>query len=417
MDNPVSKRILSPMEHESDIVIVGGGLNGPTLALALAQSGFSVTIVDAVVRATQTAQDFDGRSYALALASVRLLDNLGLWEDLAPHSQAMLEIKVSDGRAGDGVLSPFFLHFDHTEIEEGPMGHMLEDRYLRRRLATAVDQQANITLLEGETVVDQAAHAKGVTATLSSGRQLTARLLIGCDGRMSGTASRAGLKRNGWDYGQTALVCAIDHAVPHAGTAHQFFMPPGPLAILPLPGNQSSIVWSETHANAKAFNALPDAEYLQILRPRFGDFLGEIALAGKRFTYPLSLSLAESFVAERVALVGDAAHGMHPIAGQGLNAGMRDIAALVQTLKDAQKRGEDFASSLVLDRYQQWRRFDTSSLALATDLTNKLFSNDNPLLRLTRDIGMGAINAIPSLRRSFIREAAGLTGDLPDLMR
>ena len=185
------------MEHESDIVIVGGGLNGPTLALALAQSGFSVTIVDAVVRATQTAQDFDGRSYALALASVRLLDNLGLWEDLAPHSQAMLEIKVSDGRAGDGVLSPFFLHFDHTEIEEGPMGHMLEDRYLRRRLATAVDQQANITLLEGETVVDQAANAKGVTATLSSGRQLKARLLIGCDGRMSGTASRAGLKRNG----------------------------------------------------------------------------------------------------------------------------------------------------------------------------------------------------------------------------
>lgn len=405
------------MKHDSDIVIVGGGLNGPTLALALAQTGLSVTIVDALPRATQNDDSFDGRAYALALASVRLLDNLGIWSDLEGHSQPMLEIKVSDGRAGAGLLSPFFLHFDHAEIEEGPMGHMLEDRYLRRALADAVKAHANITVIDGDTVIDQQIEAGGVRVALASGASLRAQILIGCDGRNSGTASRAGIKRHGWDYGQTALVCAISHDLPHHGIAHQFFMPPGPLAILPLPGNQSSIVWSETHANAKAFNDLSDANYMQILRPRFGDFLGDISLAGKRFTYPLSLSLADSFVAERLALVGDAAHGMHPIAGQGLNAGLRDIAALVQTLSDAKKRGEDIAAPLVLARYQQWRRFDTSSLALATDLTNKLFSNDNPLLRLTRDLGMGAVNAIPGLRRSFIREAAGLTGDLPELMR
>ena len=213
------------------------------------------------------------------------------------------------------------------------------------------------------------------------------------------------------------MVCAIEHALPHHGIAHQFFMPPGPLAILPLKGNRSSIVWSETHANAAAFNALSDEDYLTMLRPRFGDFLGEIRLAGARYTYPLNLTLANSFVAQRLALVGDAAHGVHPIAGQGLNAGLRDIAALAQVMAEARQRGEDIASDLVMERYQQWRRFDTATLALATDLTNRLFASDNPLLRLGRDIGMGVVNALPGLRRGFIREAAGLTGDLPDLMR
>ena len=194
-------------------------------------------------------------------------------------------------------------------------------------------------------------------------------------------------------------------------------MPPGPLAILPLPGNRSSIVWSETHANAARFHALPAPEYIAMLRPRFGDFMGDIRLAGGRYTYPLSLSIANAFVADRLALVGDAAHGMHPIAGQGLNAGLRDVAALAQVLSDANRRGEDIAAADVLDRYQQWRRFDTATLAVATDMTNRLFSNDNPLLRAGRDLGMGAINAIPALRRGLIREAAGLTGELPDLMQ
>jgi len=405
------------MNTDSDILIVGGGLNGPALALALAKAGLRSTVIDALPRAVQTGDNFDGRGYALALASKRLLAGIGVWDLVAPQSQPMLDIKVSDGRAGEGPLSPFFLHFDHAEIEEGPMGHMLEDRFLRRALSQAMTESPLITVLNEETVAAQQTSAGGVTVTLASGETLHGSLLVGADGRRSGTAERAGIKRSGWDYGQTALVCAIEHDLPHHGTAHQFFMPPGPLAILPLPGNMSSIVWSETHENAAIFQALSDEQYMQVLRPRFGDFLGDIRLVGKRFTYPLNLTVADSFTAERLALIGDAAHGMHPIAGQGLNAGLRDVAALAHVVSHAKQRGEDFASELVLDRYQEWRRFDTATLAMATDLTNKLFSNDNPLLRLGRDIGMGVVNALPGLRRTFIREAAGLNGDLPDLMR
>lgn len=416
MDNPRQRRITHDMKNTNSVLIVGGGLNGPILSLALAQAGFSVTLVDAAQRELRAAPDFDGRSYALALASCRMLKRLGLWEALAPHSQPMNEIKVTDGRAGEGP-SPWVLHFDHAEIEEGPMGHMVEDRYLRRTLLNAMDASDRITHLAGETVVSQEVSKQSVTLTLASGQTLSGSLLIGADGRNSGTAERAGIKRQGWGYGQTAIVCAVAHEAAHNGIAHQFFMPSGPLAILPLTGNRCSIVWSETDARAAEVLGLDDTDFLEALRPVFGSFLGEISLAGKRFSYPLGLTLADSFVSDRLALVGDAAHGVHPIAGQGLNAGLRDIAALTQVLMDARRRGEDPAGEAALARYQQWRRFDTASLAMATDVFNRLFSNDNPLLRAARDIGMGAVNATPSLRRNFIREAAGLTGDLPRLMK
>ena len=415
MDNPARTAILRHMKHDTDIAIVGGGLNGPALAIALAKQGFRVTVIDSLSETVRKNAAFDGRAYALAMASVRLLRAIGVWERVEDHSQPMLEIKVSDGRAGEGP-SPFFMHFDHAEIEEGPMGHMLEDRYLRRAFLEAMKEETNITQLR-DTVVAQDVETGGMRVTLESGKTLSCQLVVGSDGRTSGTAQRAGIKRTGWGYGQTALVAAIEHELPHNGVAHQFFMPPGPLAILPLPGNVSSIVWSETDETAARFAALSDAEFMEVLRPRFGDFLGDIKLLGKRFTYPLNLTLANHFVAERVALIGDAAHGMHPIAGQGLNAGLRDVAALAQVLDEAKTRGEDIAAPDVLARYQQWRRFDTATLALVTDATNKLFSNDNPILRFGRDLGMGAINAMPKLRRTFIREAAGLTGDLPDLMK
>ena len=416
MDNPARGRIFALMEHDCDILIVGGGLNGPALALAAAKAGLKSIVIDALPEAARTQEDFDGRGYALALSSVRMLDNLGLWERLEPNAQPMREIKVTDGRVGDAQVF-LGLHFDSAEIEEGPMGQMIEDRYLRRALLEAMETNPHVEQRAGETVIAQHTGPGGISVTLASGETLRARLLVGADGRRSGTAARAGIRRTGWGYGQTALVCAIAHEKPHHGVAHQFFMPPGPLAILPLPGNRSSIVWSETEAQARAINALPDDQYLEVLRPRFGDFLGEISLAGKRFVYPLNLTLANSFIAERLALVGDAAHGMHPIAGQGLNAGLRDVAALAHVLSRAQRRGEDIASPLVLARYQQWRRFDTASLAAATDLFNRLFSNDSALLRFGRDLGMAAINAVPGLRRGFIREAAGITGDLPELMR
>lgn len=416
MDNPDAAIILAIMKYDTDILIAGGGLNGPALALALAQGGLRVTVIDARPAPARAEAGFDGRAYALAIASRRLLTMIGIWRQVGDLAQPIHRIKASDGLAGQGP-APFFLTFDAAEIEEGPMGFLLEDRHLYAAFLAAMTAHPNVTLLSGETVTDQDVAANGVTVTLASGRSLSGRLLVGCDGRGSGTATRAGIRRVGWGYGQTALVTAIHHEKDHGGTAHQFFMPEGPLAILPLKGgHHSSIVWSETDENAARIQALPDDQYLQALRPRFGDFLGDIALAGDRFTYPLSLSLAERFIAPRVALVGDAAHGVHPIAGQGLNLGLRDVAALAQTVIEAHRRGEDIGSQTTLEAYQRWRRFDSTTLALGMDTVNRLFSNDNPLLRAGRDLGLGIVNALPGLRRRFIRQAAGLQGDLPRLL-
>lgn len=415
MDNPARGGISDSMTQDADIVIAGGGLNGPALALALAGAGFKVMVVDARPAPLRAEAGFDGRAYALAIASKRLLTVIGVWGRVADKAQPILQIKASDGLAGMGA-SPFFLTFDHAEIEEGPMGFLLEDRYLYAAFLAAMEA-SSVTLMSGETVVGHEVTAEGVAVTLASGRVLRAKLLVGCDGRGSGVAARAGITRVGWGYGQTALVTAIAHDRDHRGIAHQFFMPSGPLAILPLKGgHHSSIVWSETEAAAAAIQALPDAEYLEALRPRFGDFLGEITLAGARFTYPLSLSLAERFVRPRVALVGDAAHGVHPIAGQGLNLGLRDVGALAEVLADAARRGEDIGALTVLEGYQRWRRFDATALALGMDAVNRVFSNDNPLMRLGRDLGLGIVGATPWLRRRFIRQAAGLTGGVPRLL-
>ncbi|MDD9978426.1 MAG: FAD-dependent monooxygenase [Boseongicola sp.] len=401
------------MNFDSDMLMAGGGLNGLTLAIALRSAGFAVTIVDPQPVETRSSQDFDGRSYALSIGSQRVLHALGLWSDLAAKAQPILEIKVTDGRAGEGP-SPLMLTFDHAEIEEGPMGFMVEDRHLRPLLLDAV-KDAGLSHLAGKKVGDQVPDASGVTSQISTRKKLRTRVLVGCDGKTSSVAARAGIKRTGWKYGQTALVAAISHEKPNNGIAHQFFMPSGPLAILPLTGNRCSIVWTENHTKAAEIQALDDEEYINELRPRFGSFLGDISLAGARFTFPLELSIANSFVAERIALVGDAAHAVHPIAGQGLNAGLKDVAALAEVLTDAQRRGEDIGRSDVLERYQQWRRFDAMTLGIATDGFNRLFSNDNPLIRGLRDLGLGAVNSMPGLRRGFIREAAGLTGDLPRL--
>jgi len=404
------------METVDDILIVGGGLNGCSLALALAGAGFRVALIDSQRAEQASADGFDGRSYALALASQRMLAVLGLWPGIAAKAQPILQIKASDGHANAGP-SPLHLVFDHAEIEEGPMGFMVEDRHLRRALLAAIAATPAIRHLPGETVVRQGAAAAWITVDLALGGSARGRLLVGCDGRASGTAARAGIGRTGWPYHQTALVCAVAHDLPHHGTAHQFFMPAGPLAILPLTGNRSSIVWTESDAQAQAIQAMSDADYLAVLRPRFGEFLGRISLAGARYCYPLGLSLANAMTGARLALVGDAAHGIHPLAGQGLNLGLRDSAALTEVLAVAARRGEDIGAAAVLARYQGWRRFDAAALALATDGFNRLFSNDNPLLRAGRDLGLGLVNTWPTLRRGLIREAAGLTGDVPRLMQ
>ena len=404
------------MEHDADILIVGGGLNGPALGLALARGGLRVAVIDARPAQARGEAGFDGRAYALAIASKRLLSAIGVWDGLEAKVQPILKIKASDGRPGEGP-APFFLTFDHAELEEGPMGFMAEDRHLYAACLSAMETAPGLELISGQSVVSQQIDAQGVSVALASGRVLRGRVLVGCDGRTSGVAQRAGIRRQGWGYGQTALVTAVHHDRNHEGTAHQYFMPSGPLAILPLPGgHHSSIVWSEAEKTAQAVQALDDAGYLAALRPRFGDFLGEISLAGARFTYPLNLTLAESFVRPRIALVGDAAHGVHPIAGQGLNLGFRDVGALAEVLILAARRGEDIGAVDVLERYERWRRFDSTALALGMDGVNKLFSNDNPVLRAARDLGLGLVNAVPGLRRGFMRQAAGLQGELPKLL-
>lgn len=402
------------MSMDHDVIIAGGGLNGPALALALAGAGLSVAVIDARPAAARADASFDGRAYALALASRRLLAGLGLWAGLAPNAQPILKVAAAQGEAGEGS-GLFRLLFDSAEIEEGPVGHMIEDRFLYAALLAAM--AGRVTHLPGRRVVAQEAAPGHAAVTLDDGSSLAARLLVGADGRGSGVAARAGIARRGWAYGQTALVAAVDHERPHEGTAWQFFMPAGPLAILPLPGNRSSIVWSERDERASAIAALPDEAFLDVMRPRFGDFLGTIALAGPRFSYPLSLSLADSYVAPRVALVGDAAHGVHPVAGQGLNLGLRDVAALAEVIVDAARRGEDIGAPDVLARYQRWRRPDGTALGLGMDGVNRLFSNRLPLLGAARGLGMGAARAIGPLRRALMRQAAGLSIDpMPRLL-
>lgn len=416
MDNPARARILKRMKQRSDVLIVGGGLNGPALGLALARAGLGVTVIDAHPPRARAGLDFDGRAYALAIASRNLLKSIGVWDILPERPQPIEQIKTTDGRPGEGP-APFFLHFDSAEIEEGPMGYMVEDRHLYAAFLQAMQECPDLTLVSGAEVVGQSVDAAGASVTLSDGRSLKGRVLVGCDGRRSGTARRAGIGRTGWSYGQTAIVCALAHDLPHHGIAYQHFLPSGPLAILPLTGNRSAIVWSEREAAARAAMALSDADFLAILRPRFGDFLGALSLVGRRFCYPLDLTLANSYVAPRVALVGDAAHGVHPIAGQGLNLGFRDVAALAEVLVGAHRRGEDIGALDVLERYQAWRRPDSTALALGMDAVNRLFSNDSAILRAARDLGMGAVNALPGLKRAFMRNAAGLSGRPARLLR
>ncbi len=403
------------MNRDHDVIIVGGGLNGPALALALAQAGLTVAVLDARPATSRADAGFDGRAYALALASQRLLTALGVWGGVAALAQPILGIRTSDGVPPPGA-TPFFLGFDHGELDEGAMGQMLEDRHLYKALQAELEAQVNVTLLSGAEVVAQQIEPGAVQVQLADGRALSGRLLVGCDGRGSGVAARAGIRRQGWGYDQTALVGAITPTHPHAGIAHQIFLSEGPLAILPLAGGRASIVWSETTTRAGAIAKLPDADYLELLTARIGHITGAIALAGPRFSYPLNLSLAESYVAPRLALVGDAAHGVHPIAGQGLNLGLRDVAALAEVLAEACRRGEDIGALDVLERYQRWRRFDSTLLALGMDTVNRVFSTANPLLSAARGIGMRVLDALPGPRRAFIREAAGLGGEVPRLL-
>jgi 2-octaprenyl-6-methoxyphenol hydroxylase len=408
---------------DSEVLIGGGGLVGQTLALALDQAGVSVIVVDAAIPAETLAPNFDGRAFAIAFASYRMWRALGLADPLDPVAQPIEQILVTDGRLGSagrkGGPSLMHLHFDRGELETGaePLGLMLENRHIRLALDQAVRARPSIKVIAPMAIAALARDASGVTATLADGRTLRANLLVGADGRRSFVRPWAGIRTIGWDYPATAIVATIAHEKPHGGVAHEFFLPNGPFAILPLTGNRANVVWAEPRAAAEALLAMPKADFLAELERRFGSFLGALDLEGPRFGYPLSLQLAERMIDPRVALAGDSAHGIHPLAGQGLNLGLKDCAALAECVADALALGLDAGDVSALERYQRWRRFDNVSMAMGMEFFDKLFSNDIAPLRAARGLGLALVNQIGPARRFFMRYAGGAAGDLPKLLR
>lgn len=408
---------------DADVIIAGAGMAGATLALALKSGGLEPLLIDPLPFDEQLAPAFDGRSSAIAFSCFRQWRTLGLAPLLEPHAQRMDEILVTDGRrpgAATPGQTPFFLHFDAAEIADRvagePLGYMLENRRTRAALAEGV-RVAGIQVLAPERVASVAVEPGQARVSLAGGRVLAAPLVVGAEGRGSIVRKAAGIEAVGWDYPQTGVVCTVKLERSHGAVAHEYFLPGGPFAILPLTENRASLVWTEKRDRADALKAAsPEAFDAHLVR-RFGDFLGHIEVTGPVFTYPLSISIAEKLCAPRVALLGDAAHGVHPIAGQGLNLGLKGAAALAEVLVEAARLGEDIGAEAVLERYAAWRRFDTNTLAAGMDAFVWLFSNDNPLIRLARGVGMAAVNRIGPARRFFMHEAGGAVGDLPRLLR
>jgi 2-octaprenyl-6-methoxyphenol hydroxylase len=401
-----------------DVVIAGGGLVGRTLALALAKlapQGFRIALIDAEPAVAKDGVAEDARALALSAATRNLLAALDLWPPLEPKAQAIASIEITDSEL-NSALRPHFLGFDAELRGDGMGAVMVEHGDLHRVLAAAVASDPVIETHASERVTDFAADEFAVTVKLRTGAAIEAPLLVAADGKRSELRERAGIKSIGWSYPQIGIVTTVAHARPHHGKAVQHFLPSGPFAILPLTGNRSSIVWTEASERGKAIMAAEEASFLDELTQRFGLRLGEIALAGPRQSFPLDLQIARSFVADRLALIGDAAHAVHPLAGQGLNIGMRDVAALAETIVEAARLGLDIGAAPQLERYERWRRFDSAFSAVVMDGLNRLFSNDSAPLRTMRDLGLGLVDRSPPLKRFLVREAAGRTGAVPSLL-
>jgi 2-octaprenyl-6-methoxyphenol hydroxylase len=416
---------------ECDVLVVGGGLVGTTMAIALAQAGLSVVVVDREDPNQTLTEPYDGRSSAIARGSMRVLAGLGIWSGMAEDAEPIIDIRVSDGRPGAvgsaGWVARFFLHYDAREVGGEPLGYIIENRATRRALADRAAALPELGFLAPDRVLSLDRTGTRVRARLDSGADIGASLVIAADGRHSALRREAGIGVQTWDYPQAAIVCTVGHELPHDGVAHEHFLPSGPFALLPMTDgplaeggtirHRSSLVWTERREIAAEAMKLGNTAFVEELRRRFGDSLGTLSVKGRRWCYPLSLVHAERYVDQRLALTGDAAHAIHPIAGQGLNLGIRDVAALAEILVDAARLGMDVGQRDVLARYEARRRFDVLTLVAATDLLNRLFSNDLAPLRLARDLGLAAVERTPALKRLFMRHAMGLAGDQPRLVR
>ncbi len=387
---------------------------GLTLGIALAKGGLAVAVVDPVTSADALGTAFDGRVSALSFASVRMFKALGIWEHMAPQAQPIDDILVTDAKLGDAP-SPFSLHFDHRELGS-PLGVIAENRHIRAALFATADGVSGLQFIAPAALTAVAVDANGADARLADGTNLRARLAVAADGRDSPIRTSMGIGVVSWSYPQSGIVATVHHERPHNGVAYEHFLPSGPFAILPLTGNRASLVWTERADLAPAMMKLPKEEFDAEIARRFGDHLGKTLSEELRWSYPLRFHLARSYVKPRFALAGDAAHGIHPIAGQGLNLGLKDAAALTDVVLDAAALGLDIGSVDVLARYERWRRFDSMTMAVAMDGLNRLFSNDIAPLRVLRDMGMGIVDRIGPMRRFFMRHAGGDVGRLPRLM-
>lgn len=397
-----------------DVLVAGAGYVGLAAAVAIKVSrpNLKVALVDA---APSGAWERDTRASAIAAAACRMLDQLGCWAAIEPEAQAITEMVITDSRMSDPVR-PVFLTFG-GEIGSGePFAHMVHNRTLNGALRRKA-AELGIDLIEGVAVDMFSVEPGDVTVHLADGAALKTRLLVAADGVKSRLRDMAGIKTLNWEYGQSGIVATVAHERPHKGRAEEHFLPAGPFAILPLPGNRSSIVWTERTAEAEKLVASDPFLFEAELELRFGLKLGEIKVEGKPRAWPLGLTLARAFVKPRFALAGDAAHGIHPIAGQGLNLGFKDAAALAETVVEADRLGQDIGALDVLEAYERWRRFDTVQMGVTTDVLNRLFSNDVAPLRAVRDIGLGLVERMPRLKEFFIRQAAGLSGQSPRLLK
>jgi 2-octaprenyl-6-methoxyphenol hydroxylase len=406
---------------KTDVAIAGGGMVGMATAVAIAEAGIACVLVDPEPATARTAPGYDGRSSAIAYGSQQALQTLGLWWGMAESAEPILDIRVSDGQIGKPA-APLFLHYDHRDSGlDAPFGSIVENTAIRRALIARLADLPDVTIISPGRVVATSERPAGIDVTLDDGRVIAASLLIAADGARSALRASAGIATSMVDYPQTGIVCTVTHELAHEGVAHEHFLPAGPFAMLPMTDHEemhrSSIVWTEKRELVPAMVALDDDGFSAEIQRRFGDSLGRIRVLGRRWSYPLRLIHAESYVGKRLALIGDAAHAIHPIAGQGLNLGLRDVAAIAEVLIDAYRLGRDLGAADVLEDYQRWRRFDSMMLIAVTDSLNRLFSTDLAPVRLLRDVGLAAVNRMAPVKRLLMRHAMGAAGPRPRLLR